>query len=111
MRGAVLRAARLDQVVIRGDVVQAAGHEQALDDAEFYGARQRKIQIGTLLPIVAAEKLNYIEREKTRFLIYLASIAALALLVIWFSVMLSKQLKKLKIKEKIIDDKMCSSKK
>jgi len=79
--------------------------EQALADAEFYGARQRKIQIGTLLPIVAAEKLNYIEREKTRFLIYLASIAALALLVIWFSVMLSKQLKKLKIKEKIIDDK------
>lgn len=79
--------------------------EQALADAEFYGARQRKIQIGTLLPIVAAEKLNYIEREKSRFLIYLASITALALLVIWFSVMLSRQLKNLKIKEKIIDDK------
>jgi hypothetical protein len=79
--------------------------EQALADAEFYGARQRKIQIGTLLPIVAAEKLNYIEREKSRFLIYLASITALALLVIWFSIQLSKQLKKLKIKEKIIDDK------
>ncbi|OCX52697.1 hypothetical protein BEL04_11290 [Mucilaginibacter sp. PPCGB 2223] len=79
--------------------------EQALADAEFYGARQRKIQIGTLLPIVAAEKLNYIEREKSRFLIYLASITALALLVIWFSIMLSKQLKKLKTKEKIIDDK------
>lgn len=79
--------------------------EQALADADFYGARQRKIQIGTLLPIVAAEKLDYIEREKSRFLIYLASITALTLLIIWFSIMLSRQLKKLKAKEKIIDDK------
>jgi hypothetical protein len=79
--------------------------QQALADAEFYGARQRKIQIGTLLPIVASEKLNYIEAEKTRFLIYLGSIAVLALLVILVSIMLFKQLNKLKIKEKIIDDK------
>jgi len=79
--------------------------QQALADADFYGARQRKIQIGTLLPIVAAEKLNYTEREKTRFLIYLGSITALALLIIVVSIMLFKQLNKLKIKEKIIDDK------
>ena len=79
--------------------------QQALDDAEFYGARQRKIQIGTLLPIVASEKLNYIESEKTRFLIYLGSITALALLVIVVLIMLFKQFNKLKSKEKIIDDK------
>jgi hypothetical protein len=79
--------------------------EQALADADFYGARQRKIQIGTLLPIVAAEKLSYTEREKTRFIIYLVSITALAVLVLWFALLLSRQLKNLKIKEKIIDDK------
>lgn len=79
--------------------------QQALDDAEFYGARQRKIQIGTLLPIVAAEKLNYIEREESRFLIYLGSITALAILVIVVSILLFKQLNKSKSKEKIIDDK------
>jgi hypothetical protein len=79
--------------------------QQALADAEFYGARQRKIQIGTLLPLVASEKMNYIEREKSRFLIYLGSTTALALLVIWISIMLFKQLNKLKIKEHIIDEK------
>ncbi|RKR83552.1 hypothetical protein BDD43_3762 [Mucilaginibacter gracilis] len=79
--------------------------QQALNDAEFYGARQRKIQINTLLPIVASEKVNYIERENTRFLIFLSSITVLALLVISFAVTLFKQLKKVKIKEKIIDDK------
>ncbi len=89
-----------------GDIANTYVYLQAaLDDAEFYGARQRKIQIGTLLPIVASEKLNYIEGEKTRFLIYLGSTTALALLVIVVSIMLFKQLNKLKIKEKIIDDK------
>lgn len=79
--------------------------EHALADAEFYGARQRKIQISTLLPIVAAEKLSYNEREKSRFLVFLGCVTALTLLVIWISVMLFKQLKTLKVKEKIIDDK------
>jgi hypothetical protein len=79
--------------------------QQALEDAEFYGARQRQIQIGTLLPIVASEKLNFIEQEKTRFLIYLGSTTTLAILVIVVSILLSKQLNKSKIKEKIIDEK------
>jgi len=79
--------------------------QQALNDAEFYGARQRKIQINTLLPIVASEKVNYIERENTRFLIFLASITVLTILVVWFSINLFKQLKKVRAKEKIIDDK------
>lgn len=79
--------------------------QQALADADFYGARQRKMRIGTLLPMVASEKLNYIEREQTRFLIYMGCISTLALLVIGVSVMLFKQLRKLKYKEKVIDDK------
>jgi hypothetical protein len=89
-----------------GDIANTYVYLQAaLDDAEFYGARQRKIQIGTLLPIVASEKLNYVEGEKKRFLIYLGSISVLALLVIVISILLFKQLNNLKIKEKIIDDK------
>lgn len=79
--------------------------QEALKDAEFYGARQRKIQINTLLPIVASEKVNYIERENTRFQIFLAAILVLTGLVIWFAIALSKQLKNLKAKEVIIDEK------
>ncbi len=89
----------------RGDIKNAYNYIQhAMADAEFYGARQRKFQISAVLPIVAAEKLNNSEREKTRFLIYFISITFLALLVVLFSIVLFKQLKKLKAKEKIIED-------
>ena len=85
----------------RGDINYI---QHAMADAEFYGARQRKFQISAVLPIVAAEKLNNSEREKTRFLIYFISITFLALLVVLFSIVLFKQLKKLKAKEKIIEE-------
>ena len=83
----------------------------ALADADFYGARQRKIQIGTLLPIVSAEKVNFIEGENGRVMIYLALITGLAFLLIAFAIMLFLQLSKLKAKEKVIDDKNIQLKK
>jgi len=90
----------------KGDIKNAyVALQHALVDAEFYGARQRKIQIGSLLPIVASEKLTYIEREEHRFIVFLSLITVLAILVIVISVILFKQLQKLKTKEKIIDDK------
>ncbi|WP_207421049.1 DUF6377 domain-containing protein [Desertivirga brevis] len=88
-----------------GDIVNAYNYiRHAMADAEFYGARQRQLQISTVLPIVAAEKLNNSEREKTQFLIYLFSISLLAIIIILFSIMLYKQLKKLQTKERIIED-------
>lgn len=77
----------------------------AKGDADFYGARQRKIQIGSILPIIAAAELNNSEHQKNRFLILLLTLTALALLVVFFLVMIVKQLKKLKTKEKIIEGK------
>ncbi|MBD1394866.1 DUF6377 domain-containing protein [Mucilaginibacter glaciei] len=73
-------------------------------DADFYGARQRKIQIGAILPLVAAEELNHSEKEKNRILMYLLAITGLASLVILFLFMIYKQLGKLKHKERIIED-------
>ncbi len=89
-----------------GDIKNAyVALQSALADADFYGARQRKVQIGNLLPIVASEKLAFIEREERRFIIFLSLITVLAVLVIVILVILFQQLKKLKVKEKIIDDK------
>ncbi|TSD66071.1 tetratricopeptide repeat protein [Inquilinus sp. KBS0705] len=73
-------------------------------DADFYGARQRKIQIGAILPLIAAEELNHSESEKNRIIVYLLAITALASLVILFLIMIYKQLGKLKHKEKIIEE-------
>jgi Domain of unknown function (DUF6377) len=85
---------------------------QAMDDATYYGARLRKIKIGTLLPIVAAQKIistenekNRMENEKNKFLIYFLSIAVVAILVTLISFIVFIQLKRLKAKEKIIEEK------
>jgi hypothetical protein len=79
--------------------------QQAMADAEFYGARQRQFQISTLLPIVAAQQLTYSEKERTRLLMYFVFITALAVVIVVFTVLLFKQLKKVQAKEKIIEDK------
>lgn len=88
-----------------GDVKHAYLYiQQAMDDAEFYGARQRQVQISSVLPIIAAQNLSLTEKEKARFLIYLISTAVLTLLLVLVSVKLFKQLKDLRAKEKIIAD-------
>ena len=44
--------------------------EFAMEDALFYGAKQRKIQIGSILPIIAAGKLSNVEKQRQLWLIY-----------------------------------------
>ncbi|MES2268955.1 MAG: DUF6377 domain-containing protein [Bacteroidota bacterium] len=93
-----------EQLYKKGNIKDAYTFIQlAKADADFYGARQRKIQIGAILPLVAAEELNHSEKEKRTILKYLLAITALASLVILFLVMIYKQLGKLKHKERIIE--------
>jgi hypothetical protein len=94
-----------EQLYKDGDIKDAyAFIKLAKADADFYGARQRKIPIGAVLPLVAAEELNHSEKEKQTILKYLLAITALASLVILFLIMIYKQLGKLKHKERIIED-------
>ena len=79
--------------------------QQAMDDAQYYGARLRKIKIAAVLPIVAAQKIIAAENEKSLFLIYLLSITVIAILVTLISFIVFIQLKRLKAKEKIIEEK------
>ncbi|MFI5139085.1 MAG: DUF6377 domain-containing protein [Sphingobacteriales bacterium] len=79
--------------------------QHALDDAQYYGARLRKIKIAALLPIVAAAKNINTENEKSRLQIYLLSIVAVSLVIILISFIVFIQLKRLKVKEAIIGEK------
>jgi hypothetical protein len=79
--------------------------KQAMDDADFYGARLRKIKIGAVLPVVAAKKIILAENEKNKFLIYLLSITVIAVLIALVSFIVFIQLKRLKVKERIIEEK------
>jgi len=79
--------------------------QQAMDDAQFYGARLRKVKMGAVLPIVAAQKIIVTEKEKDRFLVYFLSIAVVAVIILSISFIVFYQLKRLKAKEKIIEEK------
>jgi hypothetical protein len=102
-----------EQLYIDGNIKDAYIFiQQAMNDAQYYGARLRKIKIGAVLPIVAAQKIivmenekNKMENEKNTFLIYFFSIVAVAILVTLISFIVFIQLKRLKAKEKIIEEK------
>ena len=79
--------------------------KQAMDDAQFYGARLRKIKIGAVLPVVSAQINIATEKEKNKFLVYFLSIAVVAILISLVSFIVFIQLKRLKVKEKIIEEK------
>jgi hypothetical protein len=79
--------------------------QEAMNDAEYYGARLRKIKIGAVLPVVAAQKLILVEKEKNKVIVYLLSTTAVSALVLLVSFIIFIQLKRLKVKEKIIEEK------
>jgi hypothetical protein len=82
----------------RGDVKNAYKYiEAAMEDALFYGANQRKKQIGTFLHIIGAEKLSDLERQRSRWRIYSTIITILGILLFILGIVVIKQVKKLKI--------------
>lgn len=88
-----------------GDFEQASIYiEKAIDDASFYGARQRKMQVSAMLPIIQGAKISYIERQRKLWLTY-ALIATLVLIILGLLiVVIYKQFNKLKRAEKTISD-------
>ncbi len=44
---------------------------KALDDASFYNARHRQIEIGHILPIIERERINIIENQRDRMIVVL----------------------------------------
>ncbi|MFW5821305.1 MAG: DUF6377 domain-containing protein [Bacteroidota bacterium] len=87
----------------KGDIKRAYLYtKKALADANFYGARHRKIQVGNILPIIEEERINVIEKQRRTFLIYAIIVTLLSLLIIFFVFIILRQLKKLKLAEKEI---------
>jgi len=73
--------------------------EQAMDDALYYGARQRKVEIGSLLPVIAAKRLTSSEEQRKLWVTYASVVTALSVLVFVFVIVIVRQLKKLKAAE------------
>lgn len=79
--------------------------QKAANDAHFYGSRQRKIQLSEILPLIEAKKLTQVESEKRSIITYAIVITLSFLLLTGLTVIIVKQVKKLKSQQKVIHKK------
>lgn len=67
----------------------------ALDDATYYNARHRKIEIATILPIIEGERLAVVEGQKIKLIGYIVALTILSMLVLVFLLVIYRQLGKI----------------
>jgi cell division protein FtsB len=70
--------------------------QEAMADAEFYGARHRQLRVGTMLPIIMAKQIMLVEKQNKLIYRYALSVTLLGLLIVAFIVIIFIQLRKLK---------------
>ncbi|NMM49530.1 DUF6377 domain-containing protein [Marinigracilibium pacificum] len=87
----------------RGDIEKAYNYiNHSMDDATFYGARQRINEVGNVLPIIASARLNTVEGEKKSLLNYSIGLTILSILTIVFAILTFVQAKRIKNKDQVI---------
>ncbi|RBL93391.1 DUF6377 domain-containing protein [Chitinophaga flava] len=87
----------------KGDIKNASRFiEKAIAEAVFYGARQRKVQVSSILPIIEQERINTAEERTRSLLIYAAIVTLLLIAVIILAVIVTRQVRKLKTAQEII---------
>jgi len=89
----------------KGDVGNASLLiQKANDDAFFYGAQQRKLQVGAILPLIADEILHNVEKEKQRIYWQYIIVSFFLILAICFVITIYFQYRKLNKAKKTIAD-------
>jgi len=78
--------------------------ESAVANAEFYGARQRKMQASTILPLIEGERVNGIEAQKSLLLRYAVIVTLLVLALMLLGWIILKQVKKLKLAQQALTE-------
>lgn len=92
---AILRLAEL--LYARNDLNHAYEYVKiAMDDANFYGARHRKVQVAAIFPIIEGNRLSTVERQRKLLIGYAVTITVLTLVVIGFAVIIYKQSQKIR---------------
>lgn len=76
--------------------------KKAVEDAEFYGARQRKIQLGTILPIIQASEIASVKKQRQVWITYGITASVLLVLFAFMLVTIRRQNQKLRIAQQQI---------
>ncbi|HVV05491.1 MAG TPA: DUF6377 domain-containing protein [Puia sp.] len=89
----------------KGDVKNASSYiEAAIHNASFYGARQRKVQVSAILPLIEGEKITRVEAQKRTLITYSVITTLLLLIVIVLAIVIFRQVNKLKIAQRKITE-------
>ncbi|MCJ8164586.1 DUF6377 domain-containing protein [Pontibacter sp. E15-1] len=78
--------------------------KQALEDARFYGARLRKMQVAAILPVIEGDRLATVESQRSRLFVYAVAISLLSLLVVVFAYVIFRQVKQLRKAKKSLTE-------
>lgn len=94
-----------DMLYKKGDVRHASlCIETAIANAEFYGARQRKVQVSSVLSLIESERINAVEAQRRQLISYSIVVTALLLALGALIVVIRKQVKKLQKAQRAITD-------
>jgi hypothetical protein len=89
----------------KGDVRNASSYiEIAIRDAIFYGARQRKVQVSAILPLIEGEKITRVEEQKAIFVTWSIIATILLLAVIALVIIVLRQVNRLQTAQDIITE-------
>ena len=90
----------------RGDVEHAIEYVQkALDDANFYDARQRKIEIGDILPVIQQNRYKDVMTQRNVMILCIIMACSLLVVLAASTVLIRKQLAKLKLAKNTIEER------
>lgn len=88
-----------------GDVKHASlCIDLAVRNADFYGARQRKVQLSSILPLIEGEKINMVESQRRLLMRYAAVVTVLILLLLVLGYIILQQVKRLQVAKQVITD-------
>jgi Domain of unknown function (DUF6377) len=94
-----------DMLYKEGDVDGAYRYVKiAMEDANFYGARHRKVQVAAVFPIIEGQQLILVESRRKILLLYSSVITVLVLITIAFAFIIYKQFKRLGAAKKVITE-------
>lgn len=89
-----------------GDINRANRYIRiAMDDANFYNARHRKLEISSILPIIEKDRFEAIEKQRNILVWFVISVTLLFLLLLIATLVIYRQNKKLTSARKTIEER------
>jgi hypothetical protein len=94
-----------DLLYKKGDVRHASRCiETAIANAQFYGARQRKVQASSMLSLIEGERINGVETQRRLLIQYAIVVTLLGIMLAVLIMVIRRQVKKLQKAQQMITE-------